>query len=111
MQRLLGKVAMVTGASRGIGRGAALCLAEEGADVLVNYRTHPEEAQAVVAEITALGRRALAWQSDVADRAQVERMVQGAVEHFGHLDIAVANAAYSVRQPVAQADWDGVQRT
>jgi glucose 1-dehydrogenase len=111
MQRLLGKVALVTGASRGIGRGAALCLAEEGADVVINYRTHPGEAQAVVDEITAMGRRALAWQADVADRDQVGRMVQGAVEHFGHLDIAVANAAYSVRQPIVEADWEGVQRT
>jgi len=111
MQRLLGKVALVTGASRGIGRGSAICLAEEGADVLVNYRSHPDEAQSVVEQIAALGRRAVAWQADVADPAQVERMVQATIEHFGHLDIAVANAAYSVRQPILEADWDGVQRT
>ena len=111
MQRLASKVALVTGASRGVGRGAAICLAEEGADVLVNYRTHPDEAEEVVAAVTALGRRALAWQADVADRDQVERMVQATVEHFGRLDIAVANAAYSVRQPLLTADWEGVKRT
>ena len=111
MQRLLDKVALVTGASRGIGRGSALCLAEEGADVLVNYRTHPDEAQAVVAEINKLGRRALAWQADVSDRSQVERMVKAAVEHFGRLDIAVANAALSIRQPILDAVWEDVQRT
>jgi glucose 1-dehydrogenase len=111
MQRLTGKVALITGASRGVGRGTAICLAEEGADVLVNYRTHPDEAKEVVDAVTALGRRALAWQADVADRAQVERMVQATVEHFGHLDIAVANAAYSVRQPLLTAEWEGVKRT
>lgn len=111
MHRLVNSVALVTGASRGIGRGIAQCLAEEGADVLVNYRTHPEEAQAVVDEITGLGRRALAWQADVADPVQVEAMVTAAVERFGRLDIAVANAAYSVRQTVLAADWQGVQRT
>lgn len=111
MQRLTGKVALITGASRGVGRGTAICLAEEGADVLVNYRTHPDEAKEVVDAVTALGRRSLAWQADVADRAQVERMVQATVEHFGHLDIAVANAAYSVREPLLTAAWEGVKRT
>lgn len=111
MKRLEGKVALVTGASRGIGRGIAECFAEEGADVLVNYRSHPEEAQEVVATITALGRRALAWQADVAERAEVERMVAAAIEHFGRLDIAVANAAHSIRQPVVDARWEDVQHT
>ncbi len=110
-QRLLDKIALVTGASRGIGRGAALCLAEEGAHVLVNYRTHRGEAEEVARAIEKMGGRALAWQADVADRAQVERMVQGCVEHFGRLDIVVANAAYSVRQPVLAAEWEGVKRT
>lgn len=109
--RLEGKVALVTGANRGIGRGAALCLAEEGADVLVNFLTHAEEAGDVVKHIQGLGRRALAWQADVADRERIEAMVEGAVRHFGRLDIAVANAAYSVREPVVDAKWEGVQRT
>lgn len=111
MQRLEGKIALVTGASRGIGRSIAVCLAEEGADVMVGYRTHPDEAHAVVDEIARLGRRALAWQVDVADRPQVERMVQGCVQHFGRLDIVVANAAYSYRQGILDAEWEGVQRT
>jgi glucose 1-dehydrogenase len=111
MERLLGKAALVTGASRGVGQGIALCLAEEGADVLVNYRTHPDEAQEVVDAITHLGRRAVAWQADVAQREQVQAMVQAALDHFGHLDIAVANAAFSVRQPILEAEWNGVQRT
>lgn len=111
MQRLAGKIALVTGASRGIGRGIAVCLAEEGADVLVGYRAHADEAQAVVAEIAALGRRALAWQVDVSKRDQVERMVQGCVQHFGRIDICVANAAYSYRQRILEAEWEGVQNT
>lgn len=111
MQRLEGKVALVTGASRGIGRGIAECFAEEGADLLVSYRSHPDEAQDVVATITALGRRALAWQADVGERGDVERMMAAAIEHFGRLDIAVANAAHSIRQPVIAARWDDVQRT
>ena len=110
-KRLEGKVALVTGASRGIGRGSAICLAEEGADVLVNYRSHGDEAQGTVDEITALGQRALVWQADMSDRDQVKAMVTGAVEHFGRLDIAVANAAYSVRNPVIEQKWEDVQRT
>lgn len=111
MGRLAGKVALVTGASRGIGRGVALCMAEEGADVLVNYRTHPDEADEVVAAIMALGQRALAWQADVGDREQVAAMVTGCVTAFGHLDIAVANAAFSVRGPAVDLAWDDVERT
>lgn len=110
-QRLAGKVALVTGASRGIGRGIAECFAEEGADLIVNYRSHPEEAAEAVAAITALGRRAVAWQADVAERDAVERMFAGAVEHFGRIDIAVANAAFSIRHPVIQSRWEDVQRT
>ena len=111
MGRFEGKIALVTGASRGIGRGIALQLATEGADVVVNYRTHPDEAQEVADAITDMGRRALVWQADVADRAAMEAMFAGAVEHFGRLDIAVANAASSVRQPVIEADWATIQRT
>ncbi len=111
MGRLDGKVALVTGASRGIGRGCALCLAEEGADVLVNYRTHADEAAAVTAAIEAMGRRAMVYQADVAERSQVQAMVDAAVQRFGRLDIVVANAAYSIRRRVIETSWDEVLRT
>jgi glucose 1-dehydrogenase len=111
MLRLEGKVALITGASRGIGRGIALCLAEEGANVAVNYHTHREEADEVVRSVTAMGREALAWAADVSERRAVGEMVAAAVDHFGRIDIAVANAAISVRQPVLEADWASVKRT
>jgi glucose 1-dehydrogenase len=111
MQRFEGKTALITGASRGIGRGIALCLAAEGADVVVNYRTHPDEAQSVADEITAMGGQALIWQADVADRSALEQMFAAAVERFGRIDVVVPNAAYSVRQPVIEADWENVRRT
>ncbi len=97
--KLAQRVALVTGASRGIGRGCALELARAGADVLVNYRSHPEEAEEVVAEIRAMGRRALAHGADVGNRAAVDAMVQVALAEFGHIDILVNNAASSIRKP------------
>ncbi|MBI3962829.1 MAG: glucose 1-dehydrogenase [Deinococcus sp.] len=111
MGRLQGRVALVTGASRGIGRGCALCLAEEGADVVINYRTHEGEAARVADEVKKLGQRALVHQADVADRQQVAGLVQATIDHFSRLDIVVANAASSVRQPVIEASWEGVKRT
>lgn len=107
---LTGQVALVTGASQGIGRGIALCLAAAGADVAVNYRSHPDEANEVVSQIEAMGQRGLAWQADVADREAVTSMVAGTVDFFGCLDIAVANAAYTVRESVLEAQWETVQR-
>jgi glucose 1-dehydrogenase len=86
-------------------------MAEEGADVLVNYRTHRDEAEAVVKQIEAMGRRALAWQADAGERDQVQAMVDAAVKHFGRLDIAVANAARSIRKPVIDLTWDDVMAT
>ena len=111
MGQFQGKVAIVTGASRGIGRGCALALAEQGADVVVNYRSHPEEAQEVAAQIESMGQRALIWQADVGKREAVEEMFAGAVAHFGRIDIAVANAAMSIREPVLTAKWENVLRT
>jgi glucose 1-dehydrogenase len=109
--RFAGKVALVTGASRGIGRGIALELAAEGADVVVNYFSHHDEAAAVAQAIEALGQRALLWQADVADRSAMQAMVAGAVDHFGQLDIAVANVGISVRELVVEAQWEHVKRT
>ena len=111
MGRLDGKVALITGSSRGIGRGCAICMAEEGADVVVNYRSHADDAQLVVAACEQMGRRALAVKADVADRAQQEAMFEAAVAHFGHLDIVVANAAWSIRKPVIEIAWEDVLAT
>jgi glucose 1-dehydrogenase len=111
MGRLDGKVALITGSSRGIGRGCALCMAEEGADVVVNYRSHADEAQQVVTACEKMGRHALAIRADVSDRAQQEAMFAAAVTHFGHIDIVVANAAWSIRKPVIEVSWDEVLTT
>jgi glucose 1-dehydrogenase len=116
MQRLAGKVALVTGAARGIGQGIAVCLAEEGADVIVNDLppdAYPDAADArgTVEAIEALGRRALVCYADVSDRAQVAAMFATGARQFGRLDIAVANAAISIREPVVAARWENVLRT
>ena len=108
--RLEGKIALVTGASRGIGRGIALCLADEGADVVINYCSHPDEAEEVAAAVARMGRGSLLWQADVADRDAVTAMVVGSVAHFGRLDVVVANAATSIREPVIEASWENVQQ-
>lgn len=113
MQRLANKVALITGAARGIGRGIALCLAEEGADVVANDLPGADGpgARGTAAEVEALGRRALAYDADISDREQVAAMFAAAVEQFGQLDIVVANAAMSIREPVIEAQWDHVLRT
>jgi glucose 1-dehydrogenase len=78
---------------------------------VVNYRTHPEEARETADAITALGQRALVWQADVSDRSAVRAMVDAAIAEFQYLDIAVANAAFSIREPVIDAQWEHVLRT
>ncbi len=108
---LTGKVALITGSSRGIGRGCALEMARAGANVAVNYRTHPDEAEAVAADIRNMGRQAITIQANVADRSAIDHMVSATVEQLGHLDIAVCNAAYSIRQPFLEMTIEGMQRT
>jgi glucose 1-dehydrogenase len=110
MKRLEDQVALVTGASQGIGRGIALCLAAEGADIVVNYYSQPEKAQEVVDAISNMGRRALAWQADVAQREAVGQMIDATVEALGRLDICVANAGYTHRESVLDVEWQSVQR-
>jgi len=108
---LRNKVAIVTGASRGIGRAIALELARLGANVTVNARSHPEEGLTVVREIESLGQQAILFQGDVADRAQDERMIEQTVRALGRLDILVNNAAYSIRKPLLELDVEDVEKT
>jgi 3-oxoacyl-[acyl-carrier protein] reductase len=92
MSKLTGKVAIVTGASKGIGAGIAKGMAEEGASVVVNYASSKEGAERVVAEIKSKGGKAIAVQGDVAKVADVERLFVEAKKAFGTLDILVNNA-------------------
>jgi glucose 1-dehydrogenase len=108
---LTDKSALVTGASRGIGRAIAVGLAQAGADVAINFNSHPDEAEETAAEVRRAGRRALVLQADVADYTAVENMVARAVAEFGRLDVAVSNAAYSDREPFYEADLAGFRRT
>ena len=113
MQRFEGKVALITGAARGIGRGVALCLAEEGASLIVNdlAPTDGLGARGTVQEVEALGRPAFAYDADISDRDQVAALFAAGVAHFGRIDVVVANAAFSIREPVIEARWEHVLRT
>jgi 3-oxoacyl-[acyl-carrier protein] reductase len=105
---LAGKVAVVTGAGRNIGRAIALSLAEGGASILVNARSNRVEAEAVAGEIIARGHKAQVHIGDVAEVADVEAMVETAVRHFGRIDILVNNAALRREKPFAEmsyAEW------
>ena len=105
--RLEGRTALITGGSRGIGRGIALAMAKAGADVLVNFLSNQEAADETVKELRALGRKAIAYQADVADYDQVKAMVDAAVEGLGKVDILVCNAGIIQRDShVYQADLD-----
>jgi len=111
MGKLDGKIALVTGGSRGIGRGIALAFAAEGADVAVNYRRDEAAAHETVAEIERLGRRGIAVQADVADWPAVERMASDVLRAFGQLDVVVANSGVASRtQTVWDMDIDHWQR-
>ena len=90
---LLGRVALVTGSSRGIGRAIAVRLAQAGADVVINHRDSVQEAEKVAERVRGLGRRALIVQADVAQPADVDRLVRASLEQFGQVDILVNNAA------------------
>jgi 3-oxoacyl-[acyl-carrier protein] reductase len=105
MGELDGRVALVTGAARNIGRAIALSLAEAGAAVALNARTSLAEAEAVAAEIAATGGRAAVFPADVADDAQVRRMVADTAARFGGLDILVNNAAVRHEAPIDALDF------
>jgi pteridine reductase len=111
---LVGQVALVTGAAKRIGRSIALRLAAEGADVIVNYRTARTEAEGVVAEIRASGRRAITVQADVARRVEVTALFATAQVEFSRLDILVNNAGTffpSNFEELTDDQWDGILDT
>ncbi|KQL19059.1 3-oxoacyl-[acyl-carrier-protein] reductase [Cytobacillus solani] len=105
------KIALVTGASRGIGREIALGLAKQGADVVVNYSGSEDRANQVVAEIKELGRNAIAVQCDVSNSESVANMVKATIDTFGKLDILVNNAGITkdnLLMRMKEEEWDDV---
>ncbi len=109
MNELIGRTALVTGGSRGIGAAIALSLANAGADVAVNYLTHATEAQSVASKIQQLGRRCICIQADVSVAREVERLAAEAQTSLGEIDILVNNAGIARQQPleeITERDWD-----
>ncbi|QLE54634.1 SDR family oxidoreductase [Nostoc sp. TCL26-01] len=102
MATLAGKVAIVTGASRGIGRAIALTLASKGASVVVNYAGRADKAAEVVTEIEKLGVKAIAIQADISKLADIEQLFQQTITHFGKVDILVNNAGTIIYKPIAE---------
>lgn len=111
---LSGKVAIVTGASRGIGRAIALALARDGADILVNARSNIGEARKVAGKIESMGRRVLVILADVSNKEDVDNMVKKTIEVFGKIDILVNNAGVVGStvpiQELKEEDWDRIIR-
>lgn len=111
---LEGKIALVSGASRGIGRAVALKFAECGASVVVNYLSSIEAADSVVEEISNLGGKAIALKSDVSDFNQAQELIKTSIDYFGKLDILVNNAGITRDKLImlmSEKDWDDVQST
>jgi 3-oxoacyl-[acyl-carrier protein] reductase len=102
--QLEGRTALVTGASRGIGRAIAIALAEEGADVAVNYVSSEGPAKEVAEQIRKMGRKAIVVQADVADYPDTFRMAQDILKEFGHLDILINNAGINSDKTFVKMD-------
>jgi 3-oxoacyl-[acyl-carrier protein] reductase len=108
-KNLKGKVALVTGGSRGIGAATARALAERGADVAIGYSASPDKAEAVVRDLTSKGVRAAAFKADQANKTDVERLVAAVVERFGKLDVLVNNAGVFIAGAVDDPSADLAQ--
>lgn len=114
MEELKGRVALVTGSSRGIGRAIARALAEAGADIALNFQHRAGEAEAVESQIRQLGRRCVCIQADVSVAKDVTRLVDGAGAQLGPIDILVNNAGIARPQPIeeiTELDWDEIITT
>jgi 3-oxoacyl-[acyl-carrier protein] reductase len=112
MGKLDGKIALITGSGRNIGRATAMKLAGEGAHVVVNARTNEAEAEGVAREIREKGGRALAVLADMAKKSEIDAMVARALSEFGRIDILINNAAIRPHKPfieVTVADWEHVR--
>jgi len=109
--RFAGKVALVTGSSRGIGRAIALRLAQEGADMVIHYRRQTTAAQETAAAVAALGRRTLVVQADLGEAAAVRQLFTQITETFGVLDILVANAAATAFKPLMELQEHHLDKT
>jgi len=110
---LAGKIALVTGGSRGIGRACALALAQEGADVAVNFRERKDAAQEVCSLLERAGRRALPVQADVSKSSEVSRMAKTVGQELGTIEILLNNAGIARRYPwdqVPEEGWDEIMR-
>jgi len=111
MAELNGKIALVTGASRGIGRAVAIGLANSGVNVAINYRIQEGEAQVTLQRVTSLGRRAILVQADVSRSTDVPRMINTVEKELGPIDILVNNAGiarYQTIEDTAELDWEEV---
>ena len=111
---LSGKVALVTGSGRNIGRSIALELARCGADVIVNTRSNQDEANQVVKEIEAIGQKAIPFLADVGDKIELEKMLEQALSKFGQIDVVVNNAATRPHKPfvdMTYEDWRNILAT
>ncbi len=109
MDKLAGKIALITGASRGIGRGCVAGLAEAGADIAVNFRVQEEAAKETCSLVERLGRRALPVQADVSRASEVERMIKRVEKDLGTIEILVNNAGIARRYPwdqIPEEGWD-----
>ncbi len=109
--KLKDKIALVTGSSRGVGRAVALGLAKQGANVVVNYTSNENAANEVVETIQSMGRKAIAVKADVAQKAEVENLVNSAIDTFGRLDILVNNAGFTrpaMMIKMTEDQWDQV---